>query len=117
MPPTLPSAPGKKATAFRTLLIVVACRRKTRGFAELAARHGHRKHFPTTTLATFSVLTIATDDRRRDGLARAVNGSPGADLWRFVSRSDLMREDPFLAPIFRTAAGEPKALVKTQEAA
>ena len=50
---------------------------KTKGYAELAVRQWHRRHFAETTLATFTVLMVAPSPRRRDHLRQAIHGKPG----------------------------------------
>ena len=72
---------------------------KTKGYAELAVRQWHRRHFPATTLPTFTVLMVAPSERRRDHLRQAIHRKPGWELWRFVSATDLTVESFLQAPI------------------
>lgn len=86
---------------------------KTQGYTEMAKRGSHRRHFPTATVESFSVLMIAPTDRRRDALRKAIREKPGAELWKFAAAPDL-RPDTFLhSPIFYPCAGDPMPLVKT----
>ena len=62
---------------------------KTAGYAAMAEKLLHRRHFPETTLDEFSVLMVAPSPKRRDSLRHAIRGKPGAGLWRFAARQDL----------------------------
>lgn len=84
---------------------------KTPGYAELAARQGHRKHFPETTLPAFSVLFITTHPHRRDAAAKAISKMKGADLWLFISQTDLKPEAFLFEPITYNCKGEAGPLV------
>ena len=85
---------------------------KTAGYAALAERQLHRKHFPQTTLDAFSVLMIAPSERRRDALKKAIREKPDAALWRFAAVSDLTPETFLFAPVFHPCEGEPLPLIK-----
>jgi hypothetical protein len=85
---------------------------KTAGYAAMAERQLHRKHFPQTTLDTFSVLMVAPTTRRRDALKKAIREKPGSALWRFVAAPDLTAENFLFAPIFHPCDGEPLPLIK-----
>lgn len=85
---------------------------KTPGYAELAARQLHRRHFPDATVESFTVLVVTTTARRRDALRKALRGKPGADLWKFVARPELQPETFLHEPIHYPCDGEPVALVK-----
>lgn len=86
---------------------------KTKGYAELAARMLHRKHFPDETAGSFSVLLIAPTDRRRDALRKAFRDKPGARLWRFAAEPDITAEKFLFAPIFFPCEGEATPLIKS----
>lgn len=86
--------------------------RKTQGYAELARRHGHRAHFPTTTLDTFSVLLLTTTPNRRDAIAKAVAKKSSAELWLFAAQSDLTAESFLHAPITYNVQGVAAPLIK-----
>ena len=85
---------------------------KTAGYAAMAERCLHRRHFPQTTLDAFSVLMVAPSERRRDALKKAIREKPGAALWRFVAVQDLTPERFLVAPIFHRCDGEPLPLIK-----
>lgn len=89
--------------------------RKAQGYAELARQEKHRKHFPETTLPNFAVLAVTTTVARRDTLANTLKNVDGADCWRFVAKPDLVAQDVFFAPIFRSTSCEMKRLVKPAE--
>jgi hypothetical protein len=89
---------------------------KTPGYAALAERRHHRKHFPATMLDVFAVLMIAPDARRRDALKRAIGEKPGASLWRFAASEDLTPETFLAAPIWHACEGEPRSLIKPKMA-
>lgn len=85
---------------------------KTSGYAAMAERQLHRRHFPNTTLDGFGVLMIAPTERRRDALKRALRDKPGAALWRFAAAPDLTPDRFLSAPIFHPCDGDPVPLVK-----
>ena len=87
---------------------------KTKGYAELAVRQGHRRHFPETTLPTFTVLMVAPSPNRRDHLRRAILRKPGWELWRFVSATEMTVES-FLHEriLYRCDSDEAVPLVQT----
>ncbi len=87
---------------------------KTKGYAELASRQWHRRHFPDTTLSTFTVLLVAPSPNRRDHLRRAIHSKPGWELWRFVSATEMTVESFLHEPIlYRCDSDEPVTLVQT----
>src|SRR5262249_10419336 len=88
---------------------------KTQGYAVMAQQQLHRRHFPESTIPTFSVLMIAPTDRRRDALRKAIFGKPGAELWKFAAVPDLSPEQFLFDPIFFPCEGEPKPLVKASD--
>ncbi len=85
---------------------------KVPGYAALAERGLHRRHFPETNVAEFSVLMIVPTKNRVEILRRALRSSPGANLWRFVVKADLTPEKFLHEPIFHRCDGEPVALLK-----
>ena len=89
---------------------------KTPGYAAMEQDRLHTRHFPQTTMATFSVLMIAPTASRRDLLRKAMRGKPSADRWRFVAVTDMQPESLFTAPIFYPCEGEPRPLIKQKEA-
>jgi hypothetical protein len=84
---------------------------KCQGYAALAERCLHTKHFPAATIDKFTVLLIAPDAKRREALRRSLAGKPGADLWRFASLPDLTPETFLTQPVFFPCSGEAKPLV------
>ena len=85
---------------------------KTRGYAEMATRQLHRRHFPDSTIPTFIVLMVAPNPVRRDRLRKAIRTMPGAELWRFVSTTDLTAANFLHAPIIYRCDGGPASIVK-----
>lgn len=85
---------------------------KTKGYAELANRQGHRRHFPETTLSTFTIIMVAPTPRRRDHLREAIRRKPGAELWRFVAATEFTPESFLYQPIlYRCDQDQPVPLV------
>ena len=92
--------------------------RKTKGYAALAERQGHRRHFPETTFDTFGVLCITTTSYRCEQTAKYVAKRPRPDLWLFIDQRELTAES-FLhssitlnhklerAPLVKLPAAEP----------
>ena len=86
---------------------------KPKGYAELAARQWHRRHFSEATLPTFTVLLVAPTPRRRDHLRQAFLQKPGCELWRFVSETELTAETFLHGPIlYRCDSDEGVPLVQ-----
>jgi hypothetical protein len=88
--------------------------RKCKGYAELAARQGHTRHFPESNVPTFTVLCVAPQQRRRDALRKAMNEKVGAVLWKFAAATELTPETFLHAPIFYPCVGDPVPLVKLE---
>ena len=72
---------------------------KAQGYNVLAEVSGHRRHFPETTIDTFTVLMVAPNARRRDALRKVIHEKRGAHLWRFASVEDLTPEKLLFEPI------------------
>jgi hypothetical protein len=89
---------------------------KTQGYAVMAERCLHRRHFPDATVDSFTVLMVAPNARRRDALRKAIDSKPGAHLWRFASVEELLPTALFSSPIFYPCAGEPAPLIRGKEA-
>lgn len=87
---------------------------KTQGYAIMAQTQMHRRHYPTTTVNSFTVLMVAPTERRRDALRKAINGKPGSELWRFAAVPDLTSHRFLHSPIFFPCVGDPLPLVKLQ---
>lgn len=88
--------------------------RKCKGYAALAERGLHAKHFPQTNVQTFTVLCIAPNARRREALRKAFVGKVGSQLWRFAAGEELKRETFLHEPIWYAVSGEPMPLVKPE---
>lgn len=85
---------------------------KTAGYAAMAERRMHRRHFPQAVLDVFSVLLIAPTERRRDALRKSIAEKPGAPLWRFAAAPDVTPEKFLSEPIWLTCDGERKRLIR-----
>ena len=66
--------------------------RKTKGYAELAHRQGHRQHFSGTTFDRFSVLFVTTSDYRCEAGVVELNKRQRPDLWLLVNGKRLNSE-------------------------
>lgn len=88
---------------------------KTAGYAALAERDLHRRHFPEATVESFSVLMVAPTERRRDALKQAIAEKPGAALWRFACSTDLTPEAFLSAPVWHRCVGDPGSLIKPKK--
>ncbi len=85
---------------------------KTPGYAELAKRKWHRRHFETN-VETFGVLHVCPSASRRDLLRAEMKTKDGAALHRFVSWTDCDPARLLHDPIFWTCGEkEPQPLVK-----
>lgn len=89
--------------------------RKLKGYAVLAQRAGHARHFPQTNVDSFTVLCVAQNSRRRDALRRAFHDKAGSQCWKFCSASELNSETFLSAPIWMTTTGDGVPLVKQRE--
>ena len=85
---------------------------KCQGYATLAEEHLHKMHFPDSNVSLFTVLLITPHAVRRESLRRAFKGKPDADLWRFISASDMEPSTLFSADILWPCEGEPRSLLK-----
>jgi len=86
---------------------------KTAGYAAMAERQLHRRHFPNATLDQFTVLMVAPSPKRRDSLRHAIRGKRGAGLWRFAASQDFLPTRLLGDPIYYTCDGdEPKPLLR-----
>jgi Replication-relaxation len=87
---------------------------KTQGYAIMAQTQMHRRHYPTATVNSFTVLMIAPTERRRDALRKAIHGKPGAELWRFAASTELTADRLLHSPVLYPCVGDPLPLVKLQ---
>lgn len=85
---------------------------KTAGYAAMAEQLLHRRHFPTATVETFTVILVAPTSRRRDALRKALCGKPGVALWRVVAVPELTAENFLHGTIFYPCEGPPDSLIK-----
>ncbi len=90
--------------------------RKAPGYAEVARRKLHRRHFPQTTMDDFAVLLITTDARRRDRLAQEIAKKESPELWLFADRADV-KPETFLydETVWFNHAGEAGPLIQEPE--
>lgn len=86
--------------------------RKCEGYAELAARCQHKKHFPTCNVDKFNVLMIVPSAKRRETLRRAIGSKRGQELWKFAVMQDLASAQYLTGPVWYPATGDAHALVK-----
>ena len=86
-------------------------RKKPTGYAEMEKQCRHLKHFPTSTLDSFSVLFITTTEHRRDELIRRMPDKVGAGLWRTAWQGELNSEQLFLGPVWRNGEDGPVSLI------
>lgn len=89
---------------------------KTKGYAVLAERMLHRRHFPHATLDDFVVLMVMPSAHRRDAVRKAMIELkvPGASLWRFATMHDLTPTQFLTAPVWYPVEGEPKAVIRAE---
>jgi len=90
---------------------------KPPGFAEMADRGLHARHFPGAENIPFRVLMVTPTAKRRDDLRAAIASKPGAFLWRFVAQDDLRPETAFHEPIVYGCDGVGQPLIKKLEGA
>jgi hypothetical protein len=102
---------GDRGTGARQL-----AKRKTPGYAELARRQFHRRHFRTAS-DEFTVLLVAPSAERRDAIRRAFcKWDPvtyRTDLWRFASLADIDATTFLFGDVFyHCGDGSPGPLVR-----
>ncbi len=85
---------------------------KTKGYAAMAERQLHRRHFPEATVDSFTVLFVAPSANRRDAVRRAFHDAPRADLWKFCACDELTPQSFLHDRIWYPKDGEPVALIK-----
>ncbi len=86
-------------------------RKKPAGYAGMKQQCRHLKHFPTSTLDSFSVLFITTTEHRRDELIRRLSEKEGSHLWRAACRSEIEPETMFFKPVWRNEKQEAVSLI------
>jgi hypothetical protein len=85
---------------------------KPPGYAELAARGWHKRHFPITNMESFTVLLVTTSSRRRDLLRKAFENKPGAEFWKFTTVEQMTPERTLFESVWYPCVGDPLSLVK-----
>jgi hypothetical protein len=88
---------------------------KTPGYAEQEKQGLHKRHYPTTTFDTFSVLQVSTNANRRDALRRAITEKGGSHLWRFVAWPEITVETLLHGDLIYDCQKGPYPLVKKPE--
>lgn len=86
--------------------------RKTKGYAALAAQQLHRRHFPQTTIETFGVLCVTTNEYRCKQIAQQLSKRPRPDLWLTISAEELTADSFLSQPITWNHKLERAPLVK-----
>ena len=97
---------GKHGTGARPL-----AERKCPGYAELARRQLHLKHFPAADIDEFRVVLIAPHAGRRDAIRVAFQERDAAafrtDLWRFAAMTEITAETLLQGEVFYRCGQEP----------
>lgn len=88
--------------------------RKTRGYAELARREGHRRHFPQTNVAKFSVLVVTSSNYRCTAIGDELKSRDRGDLWLLINQQELTAESFLHGDIVYNHKGESGPLIKPQ---
>jgi hypothetical protein len=86
-------------------------RKKPAGYAMMDAQNRHLKHFPTSTLESFSVLFITTTEYRRDELLKRLPEKETPHLWRTAWRGELDQTNLFSELVWREPGLEMVSLV------
>ena len=86
-------------------------RKKPVGYAEMEKQGRHLKHFPSSTLESFSVLFITTTEHRRDELTGRLQEKAGAHLWRTTWYGDLDSDKIFFQPLWQTGCQRATPLI------
>ena len=84
---------------------------KAPGFAAMAERQLHRRHFQANT-SSFFVLHVSPTVPRRDAVCRAIADKPGAALWKFASLTDLRPDTLLYESVWLRCDGEVQPLIK-----
>lgn len=85
---------------------------KTPGYASMAQRKLHARHFPEAAKYPFTVFMVTPTVGRRDQLAKAISPKPGAVMWKFASWPELTPENLLHGPVFRNCEGQPVPLMR-----
>ena len=85
---------------------------KTPGYAAVAVRRLHTRHFETTA-ESFTVLHVSLSAARRDLLRKSIASKEGANLHRFAAFTDWTPENALTGAIFYAPdSDEPQPLVR-----
>ena len=85
---------------------------KTPGYAALAEKKLHGRHFATNT-DSFFVLNVSPSAQRRDLLRKAIADKRGAGLWKFAAWPDLTPESLLYGPVWYRCEGDGQPLIRT----
>lgn len=85
--------------------------KKPPGYAAMETQKRHLKHFPDSTLQSFSILFITTTQHRRDDLASRLKDLDGHHLWRLAYRTELTSESFFHSPVWLDSKGDATSLI------
>lgn len=69
------------------------------------------QHFPGVTDTDFRVIVVTTHPRRRDQLAKAIQGKKGEHRWLFVTDADFQSDRLLYEPVFMNSKQEPRRLL------
>ncbi len=86
--------------------------RKSRGYAALATRQLHKAHFPDTTLETFSILFVTTNNYRCEATAQSMQRQERPDLWLYINQKLLSPQSFLHQPIVMNHEGQLGPLIK-----
>ena len=91
--------------------------RKIPGYHALLTANSVAVHWPKATQPTVCVFVVTPSPQRRDNLALLVRNRPGAEAFRFVQLGDLSAASFFNAPVWHTATGEARSILRANLAA
>ncbi|EMI22177.1 hypothetical protein RMSM_00894 [Rhodopirellula maiorica SM1] len=86
--------------------------RKSKGYDRMATTKTHRKLFPATTLDSFRVLFITTNDYRAKKTMAEMNDKPGKEHWLMMSETTLNPDNFFTGDVALDHEGITGPLVK-----
>lgn len=86
--------------------------RKSKGYAQLANLSVHKKHFPTVTVPTFSVLFLTPTAYRATQTRIEMASKPGKELWFMVDQHQVSCKTFFTEDIALDSDGKHRPLVK-----
>lgn len=86
--------------------------RKSKGYAGLAGRQLHKKHFPDSNFDRFSVVVVTNSDYRCTATAQSMKKQLRPDLWLYINKRKLTPATFLHEPIVLNPAGELGPLIK-----